>query len=129
MNLATTDVGMSRKLSQIIISIAKSYEEEGKDVYEAVRSVWRLNPNKAKDFKLVLAHRHGIVVGAFRPKEWLRATKKNFPLLAEDIPGRFGFVGKKAERVVANLYINKRVPDEFRRKGAANPVRFISVAV
>jgi hypothetical protein len=112
----------------ILISIAKSYEE-GKSVYEAVRSVWRINPNNAKDFKLVLAHCHGIVVGAFRPiGEWLPATKKNFPMLAENIPGRFGFVGKEAEREVAKLYLNRRVPDEYRRKGAANPVRFIPVA-
>ncbi len=108
----------------ILISIGKSYEE-GKNVYEAVRSVWRLNKNNAKDYKLVLAHRRGIVVGAFRPKDWLDATKKNFPLLAEDIPGRIGFVGKDAEPEVAKLYINRRVPDKYRRKGAANPVRLI----
>jgi hypothetical protein len=112
----------------ILISIAKSYEE-AKNVYEAVRSVWRINPKNAKKCKLVLAHRHGIVIGAFRPKgEWLPATRKNFPMLDEDIPGRFGFVGEEAEREVAKLYINRRVPDEFRRKGAANPVRFIPVA-
>jgi hypothetical protein len=111
----------------ILISIAKSYEDEGKNVYEAVRSVWRLNQNNAKKFKLVLAHRRGIVVGAFRPKEWLPATKKNFPLLAEDIPGRIGFVGEDAEREVAKLYINRRVPDKYRLKGAANPVRLIPV--
>ena len=113
----------------ILISIAKSYEEEGKNVYEAVRSVWRLNQDKAKDFKLVLAHRRGIVVGAFRPEEWLPATKKNFPLLSEDIPGRFGFEGREAEPEVKRLYINRGVPNAFRRKGAANPVRFIRVAV
>jgi hypothetical protein len=111
----------------ILISIAKSYGDEGKSVYEAVRSVWRLNSNRAKDFKLVLAHRRGIVVGAFRPRKWLPATKKNFPLLSEDIPGRFGFEGEEAEREVESLYINRRVPDKFRLKGAANPVRFISV--
>ncbi len=112
----------------ILISVAKSFEEEGKNVYEAVRSVWRLNPNTAKNFKLVLAHRHGIVVGAFRPREWLPATRKNFPLLEEDIPGRIGFVGEEAEPEVAKLYINKRVPDVFRRKGAANPVRLVPAA-
>jgi uncharacterized protein len=110
----------------ILISIARSYEEEGKSIYDAVRGVWRISINKAKNFRLVLAHRNGIVLGAYRPTEWLPATKENFSWLAGDIPGRFGFLGVPAETAVENLYKGKRVPDEFRRKGAANPVRFIS---
>jgi len=110
----------------ILISISRSFEEEGKSIYDAVRGVWRVSESKAKNFRLVLAHRNGVVVGAFRPTEWLSATKDNFPWLAEDIPGRFGFVGQPAEPAVSNLYVGGRVPDKFRRKGAANPVRFIS---
>jgi hypothetical protein len=109
----------------ILICIAKTYEEEGKSIYDAVRGTWRVNVNNVKKFKLVLAHRNGIVVGVFRPKEWLESKKENFPWLFEDIPHRFGFVGDPAEPPVTNLYLNKRVPDEFRRKGAANPVRLI----
>lgn len=112
----------------ILISIARSYEEEGKNIYDAVRGCWRIDVNKAKKFKLVLAHRHGIVLGAFRPAEWLPATKANFPWLDEDVKGRFGFVGEEAEPTVANLYVRRRVPDIYRTKGAANPVRFIRPA-
>lgn len=111
----------------ILISIAKSYEEE-KSIYDAVRGVWRVNVDKARTFRLVLAHRHGVVVGVFRPTKWLPATKDNFRWLPEDIPGRFGFEGDTAEPAAESRYINRRVPDEFRRKGAANPVRFISEA-
>jgi uncharacterized protein len=110
----------------ILISIARSFEEEGKSIYDAVRGVWRVSLNRAKIFRLVLAHRNGLVVGTFRPTEWLPATKENFSWLAENIPDRFGFVGVPAETAVESLYKGKRVPDEFRRKGAANPVRFIS---
>ncbi len=112
--------------SLILISIARSYEEEGKSIYDAVPGVWRISVNKAKNFRLVLAHRNGIVVGWYRPTEWLPATKENFSWLADDIPGRFGFEGVPAETAVESLYKGKRVPDKFRRKGAANPVRFIS---
>jgi hypothetical protein len=112
----------------ILICIARSYEEEGKSIYDAVRGTWRVSIHKVRKFKLVLAHRLGIVVDVFRPTEWLPSTKKNFPWLIEDIPCRFGFVGVPAEAAVRRLYINKRVPEEFRRKGAANPVRFISEA-
>jgi hypothetical protein len=113
----------------ILISIARSYEEEGRSIYDCVRGVWRVSLNKAMNFKLVLAHRHGVVLGAFRPTQWLPATTENFPWLPENMPGRFGFVGHPAEREVVNLYIKKRVPDKFRRKGAANPVRFITEIV
>lgn len=109
----------------ILISIAKSYEDETKDIYDAVRGCWRIDSHKVGRFKLVLAHRRGLVLGAFRPREWLPATKANFPWLSEDIPGRFGFVGEPAEEAVASAYVRKRVPDVYRAKGAANPVRFI----
>jgi len=112
----------------ILICIAKSYEEEGKSIYDAVRGTWRVSINTVKKFKLVLAHRHGIVLDAFRPAEWLPSKKEYFPWLLEDIPGRFGFVGVPAEEAVKSLYVHRRVPEEFRRKGAANPVRFIPEA-
>ncbi len=109
----------------ILIPIAKSYEEAGREIYDAVRGVWKINVNKAKNFRLVLAHRRGLVVGVFRPTEWLAATRANFPWLENDIAGRSGFVGEPAEQTTESLYIRKRVPDEYRAKGAANPVRFI----
>lgn len=109
----------------ILICIARTYEEEGKSIYDAVRGTWRLNKNNVEKRKLVLAHRNGVVVGVFRPEKWLESTKENFPWLIEDIPHRIGFEGKPAEPEVRDLYLNKRVPDEFRLKGARAPVRLI----
>lgn len=112
----------------ILICIRDTYDEPDRSIYDAVRGVWVINPKKAENYKLVLAHRHGIVVGAFRPAIWLPGNKANFTWLHEDMPKRFGFEGKPAEPAVAVHYIGKRVPDEYRRKGAANPVRFVSIA-
>lgn len=109
----------------ILVSIARSYEEEGKNIYDAVRGVWRIDMRRAKNFKLVLAHRRGLVLGAFRPTKWLPAKKVYFPWLDDDVQGRFGFEGNPAEQAAASLYVRKRVPDIYRAKGAANPVRFI----
>lgn len=109
----------------ILISIAKSYEEEPRDIYDAVRYAWRIKVERARRFKLVLAHRRGLVVGAFRPTKWLEATRANFPRLEKDLPGRWGFKGEAVEQAIENLYIGMRVPDKYRKKGAANPVRFI----
>ena len=108
----------------ILISIGKSYEEEGKDIYDAVRGVWVIR-RSVKKFRLVLAHRRGLVLGAFRPTEWFPAQKIHFPWLDSDVEGRIGFEGNPAEPAVAKLYVRKRVPDIYRARGAANPVRFI----
>ena len=113
----------------ILISIARSYDEEGRSVYDAVRGVWRIDVQRAAKCHLVLAHRRGIVIGAFRPAAWLPATNANFPFLDFDIPGRSGFVGTEAEPEIGAIYLQKRVPDAFRTKGAANPIRFVDGAL
>lgn len=75
-----------------LISIAKSFDEEGRSIYDAARGVWKIDPRRAAKVNLVLAHRKGLVVGAFRPLNWLPATKENFPWLVSDMPGRWGFL-------------------------------------
>jgi hypothetical protein len=72
----------------------------------------------------VLAHRQGIVLGAFRPDDWVPSTKANVPWHNGD-ESRWGFVCKEAEPETAKHYLHKRVPDTYRAKGAANPVRFV----
>src|SRR5665213_701629 len=110
----------------ILISIGKSYEDETKDIYDAVRGCWRIDSNRVRKYKLVLAHRHGLVLGAFRPTDWLPATRANFSWLTDNIQGRIGFVGQRADEAIMKQYVQKRVPDQYRAKGAANPVRFIT---
>jgi hypothetical protein len=109
----------------ILISIARTYDDPGRSVYDAVRGFWRLDVDRARQYRLVLAHRQGIVVGAFRPREWWPGTRDHFPQLAEDEPGRFGFVGEPADAKTASLYVGRRVPDQYRAKWAANPVRYV----
>ena len=110
----------------IIISIGRSYQEKGLDVYDAVRYSWVINANKAQDYKLVLAQYRGEVVGTFRPTEWLPAASAVFSDLAyyNDASDRWGFVGEEAEPEVWSRYVGKRVPDRYRLMGAANPIRY-----
>ena len=112
----------------ILISIGKSYDEAEKSIYEAVRGVWVIDPERARKHNLVLAHRRGVVVGAYRPTEWVPATFENFPWYTGG-GKRWGFVGAPAEEATASLYLQKRVPELYRAKGAANPVRFIKPTV
>jgi hypothetical protein len=79
--------------------------------------------SKAKEADVILATERGLIVGAFVATDWLEATAGNFPG-REDRPGRLGFVGREAPAEIRQLYVGKRVPDEFRPRGAANPIRY-----
>jgi hypothetical protein len=113
----------------ILINITQSYKEDGLSIYNAVRGCWRIDPKKAAASKLILAHRRGLVVGAFRPiGGWIPATTADFPWLGDSMSNRYGFVGEPAESETWTEYVGKRVPDEYRVKGAANPIRFVKQA-
>jgi hypothetical protein len=92
-----------------------------RSLYDATRYAWKLNKSKAKQAEVILAVQQGLIVGAFVAHDWLEATATNFP---EDIPGRFGFVGEDAPDDIKKLYVGKRVPDEYRKQGAANPIKY-----
>lgn len=47
--------------------------------YDAVRTAWKVEVNRARNYNLVLAHVRGMVIGAFRPKQpWIEAARENF---------------------------------------------------
>ena len=108
----------------LAISIAGSINERA-SVYEAVRFAWVLDVEKAREIPIVLAHVRGLVKGVFRPRNWFEATAENFPEYW-DRPGRWGFEGVEAEKPVRDHYLGKRIPDAYRLRGAANPVRYIA---
>ena len=105
----------------LLVSVNRSAADSS--LYEATRYAWKISLKKAKQADVVLSTRQGIIVGAFVPTEWLEATTENFPG-REPIPGRFSFVGFDAPQEMRSLYVGKRVPDEYRKQGAANPVRY-----
>jgi len=109
----------------LLISIGHSYREEGKSVYDAVRYAWVLNPDKARQAEFVLAHVQGLVKGVFKPIKWMKAIPQNFPGFEATDPDRWGFEGEPADEAIRRQYVGKRVPDKYRAKHAANPVRYI----
>ena len=110
------------KVPLILIAINKLWRDLG--TYEAVQCAWKIQTERAKHYDLVLAHVHGVVRGVYQPKEWLRATRLNFPQLKEDFPGKVGFYGDPADKSVWNEYFGKRVPDIYKKKGAQNAIRY-----
>ena len=107
----------------ILINVSRSAADRN-SLYEAVRYAWKLDPRKAQNAQLVLAVDRGLIIGVFIAEKWLPATVQNFPGIAADRTGRWGFVGREAPRNVADLYLHHRVPDYMRKRGPANPVRY-----
>ncbi|MFQ6027886.1 MAG: hypothetical protein ACE5Q6_10380 [Dehalococcoidia bacterium] len=108
----------------LLISVNRSSTETS--LYEATRYAWKIDKSKAEKADVILSALQGLIIGAWVADEWLEATAANFPG-RDDAPGRYGFVGRKAPAHLRHLYVGKRVPDEYRRRGAANPIKYASV--
>ena len=105
----------------LLISVNRSATKTS--LYEATRYAWKIKRSTAEQAEVVLPTRQGEIVGAFIADRWLEATAENFPG-RDPVPGRFGFVGKDAPEEIKKLYVGKRVPDEYRKPGAANPIKY-----
>ena len=108
----------------LLISVNRS--ALARPLYEATRYAWKINLSKAKEADVILATVQGLIVGAFVADDWLPATAENFPGRAEGEgeAKRLGFVGREASDEIKKPYIGKRVPEEYRRPGAANPIKY-----
>ena len=105
----------------LLISVNRSAYETS--LYEATRHAWKINPQKANNADVILSTLQGVIVAAFVADEWLPATAANFPG-REDASGRFGFVGREAPDDISSLYVGRAVPDEYRKRGASNPIKY-----
>ena len=105
----------------LLISVNRSATETS--LYDATRYAWKISKSKAKQAEVILATQQGLIVGVFIVHDWLEATAANFPGRA-DVPGRLGFIGQEASADIRNLYVGKRVPDKYRKRGAANPIKY-----
>ena len=105
----------------LLINVNRSAPETS--LYEATRYAWKVNKANAEQAKVILATRQGLIIGAFVADDWLAATAANFPG-REEVPGRFGFFGREASADIKNMYVGKRVPDEYRKRGASFPVKY-----
>lgn len=110
----------------LIININRSYGEQ-KSAYDAARLAWKLDKVRAEKADYILAVEKGLIVDVLKADKWLDATKENFPELAEDWQGRFGFKGYRISESEKNLrerYCGKKLPEEYRKRGASNPIKY-----
>lgn len=108
----------------ILISVHRTATDTS--LYEATRFAWRIDARRASNAEFALPVIQGLIVGAFEPVEWLEATSENFPG-RESMLGRWGFRGREAGEPIQKLYVGRRLPAQYRRRGAANPIKYVDV--
>lgn len=112
----------------LLININQQFREGASldELYEATRFAWKVSKSRAEKAEVILATYQSKIRAAFIADEWLEATPENFQ--GRGTPGseRFGFIGRKASPDIQELYVGKRVPDKYRKRGAANPIKYVN---
>lgn len=97
-------------------NINKNGGIENNGIYKAVRWRWKINPNRANKYPYVLAVRYGIVVGVYQINK--NGWKK------DENSDRAYFDGVEAPKEIKDIFLNKKIPERFRKKGRANPASY-----
>ena len=103
------------ELKYCIIKINDYWINERGSIYETVRKHWKVNLNRIKEIPYVLASHNGVIADVFEVESWYAAP---------DVPGRCMFDGKPAPEEIRKLFINKRLPQRYMKKGMASPVLY-----
>lgn len=117
----------------VLISVNRTGKIDQINLYDAVRYSWKISPARAEKADYILAVIDGVIAGVFEADEWLPANQENFPeFTPADRPwgtreGRWAFRGREAPAEIKAAYVNKRVPEELRKRGAANPIRYVGL--
>ena len=98
----------------IIKTTPQSINTNG-SLYEATRKSWHANLIKAKNYKYVLAVVNGIVreVYKVKDKDWYQISADRIAFSREPTNDKISFIVK-----------NKRIPDYYKKRGAANPFMY-----
>ena len=98
------------KIKDYWINYNGGFNSEG--IYKTVRGNWKMSLSRAKNYKYVLAVRYGIVVGVFEVESWKKTEGSN----------RIHFDGFEAPDDIKNLFINKKIPERFKKR--QNPASY-----
>lgn len=104
-----------QELKYCIIKINDNVLNERGSIYETVRKHWKVNLTRVQKIPYVLACHNGIIAEIYETKKWYRS---------EEMPERSEFIGKVASEDIRQLFINKRLPNKYCKKGMASPVLY-----
>ncbi len=83
-------------------------------LYEAVRYSWKVSKHRVDKIQYVLGVINGIVREVYEVEKWQLA----------DNGVRYEFVGHIAPDEIRNIFIEKRIPEKYSKKGSANPIQY-----
>ena len=84
------------------------------NLYETTRKAWRADLNNAKKYNYVFAAVDGIVKNVYAELTWCDSNEAN----------RIEFTGKECSEDWVKDIIGKKIPEHYRKKGAANPFMY-----
>lgn len=107
----------------LLIKINRLFERgmETEEIYEAVRWCWRMNINRARQARYVLAVAHGIVRGVFKPTRFVKVGPDE-----ANAPAEIGRVAFDAVTVDGSPYLYAATK-AFGKRGQASPIRYINM--
>lgn len=114
-NLSREEFEDQNNLKYCIIKINDYWLSERGSVYETVRKHWKVNLNRVQKIPYVLASHNGVIEEVFEVECWYRS---------DEIPERCLFDGKVAPADIRRLFINRRLPKHYMKKGMASPVLY-----
>jgi hypothetical protein len=103
------------------------YDMSDEELYHATRGVWRVG-SRRDQARYALAVFRGVVREVYRIEQWVPAGSTHYPPAVQGdiaIPGRWEFVGERAQEGVRSKYIDKSVERYF-PKGSQNPVTYVN---
>lgn len=92
-------------------------KSEAEALYEATRRAWKLKLENAGDtqkYPYVFASVKGVIQEVYKIKEWKDSSEES----------RIEFEGTMADESIRSLFINKRLPEKYMRKGMASPALY-----
>lgn len=115
----------------ILIRINKLYRYGMSDaeLYDATRSAWRVDPNRASQAQYALAVFGSVVREVYSVTRWFPAGKtfnSRDDRRGITEPGRWEFVGTVAAERIRKRYVHRNVGDLFTH-GAQNPISYVNV--
>jgi hypothetical protein len=119
----------------VAININRQYPrvKNADDLYQATRSMWRLNRERAERARYAFAVYQGEIKEVYEIERWMPATKatrqywrEKENLQGDDFhethDGRSEFIGEVAPETVRKKYLGKRIPVRH----SQNPIRYFN---
>ena len=113
----------------ILIRISKEYRYDMTDdeLYEATRGTWKAGVRREKG-KYTFAVFRGSVREVYAIDRWVPAGSTLYRTRMQNnvrVPGRWEFVGRKAEEAIRAKYLDRSVNKYF-AQGAQNPITYVN---